>query len=252
MRFVYLDESGIGDARAEPFVVVAGVIVHADTQIKAIENYLYDMAVRYVHPLLRKFTYFHAKELFRGGKIFDRQTYSDEYRWNILQEICEIPKQFDLPVVMGFVPREKYKAVPNRSSWSPKELNAGAQTAAATVCLIGIERHMRQMAEKEVAALIYENNDNAKASIRDAQRMLKDSDFTKNLGVDVLSPEMAKYLPLEKIVESPLFSEKNESSILQVADAMAWALNLKLRAGAQCDRFFGPIDSQLIMRPKSF
>jgi hypothetical protein len=72
--------------------------------------------------------------------------------------------------------------------------------------------------------------------------MLKDPDFTRHLGADVFSPSWSAYLPLSRIVESPLFSEKNESSILQVSDAMAWAINRKLRNAEECDRFFEPID----------
>jgi hypothetical protein len=32
MRFIYLDEAGISNPAQEPYVVVAGAIVHADTQ----------------------------------------------------------------------------------------------------------------------------------------------------------------------------------------------------------------------------
>lgn len=250
MRFAYLDESGIGDAKAEPFVVVAGVIVHADRQIKAIENYLQDMISDYVHPHLQKFTTFHAKELFSGGKTFTRQIYTAELRWKILGEICEIPKKFDLPVVMGFIPRDKYKDAPCRSQWKNNQLTVGAQTLASICCLIAVEKYMRQSDETEVAAIIYENNDHAKSSIKNAQRMLKDSEFSKYLALDFAWGKA--YLPLSRIVESPLFSEKNESSILQVADAMAWAINRKLRSADECDRFFEPIDKQLTIRARSF
>lgn len=250
MRFAYLDESGIGNAKAEPFVVVAGIIVHADRQIKAIEQYLRDMIYTYVNSHLRKFTTFHAKELFRGGKTFTRTAYSDELRWKILHEICEIPRRFDLPVVMGCVPREQYKIAQHRSHWKDSALTAGAQSLASICCLIAIEKYMREVDDIEVAATIYENNDNAKRSIKDAQRMLRDSDFAKYLVSDLAWG--APYLPLSRIVETPLFSEKHECSILQVADAVAWTINRKLRNAPECDRFFEPIDKQLIIRARAF
>ncbi len=252
MRFAYLDESGIGNAKAEPFVVVAGVIVHADLQIRSIEQYLRDMAGDYVHPQLRKFTHFHAKELFSGGKTFNRQTYPQELRWKILREICEIPRKFDLPVVMGFVPRDKYKDAAFRNSWNDKKLVVGAQVLASTCCLIAVERYMRQTDGSEVAALVYENNNDARGLIRNTQLMLRDSDFTSHLSDDFLGATWRSYLPLSQIVESPLFSEKNESSILQVADAIAWSINRKLRNADKCDMFFEPIDEQLIVRARSF
>lgn len=252
MRFAYLDESGIGNPKAEPFVVVAGVIVHADIQLRPIEQYLCDMADDYIHPQLRKSTTFHAKELFHGGKTFSRTAYPQEIRWKILREICEIPKKFDLPVVMGFVPREKYKAATFRNEWNGSKLTVGAQLLASTCCLIAVEKYMRQTSGTEVAALIYENNNEAKGPIKDAQRMLRDADFTALLSEDFFGAQWRSYLPTSRIVESPLFSEKNESSILQVADAVAWSINRKLRNANNCDMFFEPIDKQLIVRARSF
>lgn len=249
MRFAYLDESGIGNAKEEPFVVVAGVIVHADRQIKAIENYLHDMISDYVHPLLQKFTRFHATELFNGRKTFAKQTYPRELRWKILREICEIPNKFDLPVVMGFIPRDLYKTAPARRHWKEQELTVGAQSVASICCLIAVEKYMRQTDETEVAAIVYENNDHARSAIRKAQRMLKDPDSAEHITSSLAWG--GAYLPLSRIVESPLFSEKNESSILQVADAVAWAINRKLRNADECDRFFEPIDNRLIIRPRT-
>lgn len=251
MRFVYLDESGVGDAKHEPFLVVAGVIVHADIQLKAIEAYLTSMKTDYVHPTIRKFTHFHAKELFHGGRIFTRETYSDNIRRSILQEICEIPGKFDLPVVLGFIHREKYRVSSHRVNWEAKHLLVGAQSVASICCLIQTEHYMRKSNDNEVASVIYENNNDARKSIKDSQRMLKDGEFTKNFGSDVLTDQARKLLPLSRIVESPLFAEKNESSILQVADAVAWAINRKLRNADECDRFFGPIFPQLIVRTPS-
>lgn len=153
---------------------------------------------------------------------------------------------------MGYVNRTDYSVASYRKDWKQKDLNVGAQSFASMTCLIAVEKYMREADDKEVAALVYENNDQAKKQIRVTQRFLKDHDFTKFLGSDVLSPNYAQYLPLTRIVESPLFSEKNESSILQVADAMAFAINRKLRNAEECDRFFEPINQQLIIRAKSF
>ena len=45
MRFVFLDEAGTAD---EPCVVTAGVIVHADKQLRLAEQRLRDLAVKYL------------------------------------------------------------------------------------------------------------------------------------------------------------------------------------------------------------
>ena len=178
MRFTYLDESGIGNAKTEPFVVVAGVIVHADVQIRSIEQYLRDMASNYIHPPSHKFTHFHAKELFNGGKIFNRQTYPQELRWKILRELCEIPEKFDLPVVMGFVPRDKYKSAAFRSGWDDKKLAVGAQGLASTCCLIAVERYMRQTDGSEVAAVA--RGDTARAVGRRVSTLGDDNPLVTN------------------------------------------------------------------------
>ena len=80
MRFVYLDESGVGDPKREPFLVVAGVIVHADIQLKAIEKYLASMVECFVPPDKKEGFFFHARELANGGGAFDRNSYPEVAR----------------------------------------------------------------------------------------------------------------------------------------------------------------------------
>jgi len=253
VRFVYLDESGIGSQKSEPFVVVAGVIVHADNQLKAIEQHLHKMVETHVHPLLQKFSCFHAKELFNGGTLFTRERYPRESRWAILEELCSIPNKFDLPVVVGVVDREEYKSITWRKDWKPKDLASGAQMLASIVCMIAAEKYLRKYSPGEVAALIYENNDTAKTLIKNAQRMLKDGDVAKILGPNFIGPRFWSYLPLTKIAEDAFFSEKRSGSLLQVADAVAWAVNRKLRNDTVGDRFFAGFDKQInIIRPRAF
>jgi hypothetical protein len=105
MRMVYLDEAGISNPAHEPHVVVAGVIIHADRQWKAVELHLNDMADRYVPGDRRAGFVFHAKDLFHGSGAFPRNQWSREKRWEILDELIAIPEQLDLAVVPGYVER---------------------------------------------------------------------------------------------------------------------------------------------------
>src|SRR5262249_22250897 len=84
MRFIYLDASGLGKRDLEPNVIVAGVIVHADKQYRALAKYLSDMADEYVRPDRRGGVACCAAELFSGGKNFPRDEYEKEARWKIL------------------------------------------------------------------------------------------------------------------------------------------------------------------------
>src|SRR5689334_2437387 len=89
VRMVFLDEAGTGNPAKEPFVVVAGVIIHADQQWKAIENHLFQMMQRHSPIPFGELPYnycFHATELFSGGKIFARELVPREQRWAILDE----------------------------------------------------------------------------------------------------------------------------------------------------------------------
>jgi hypothetical protein len=102
---VYLDEAGISKPDLEPFVVVAGVMIHADKQWHAVEAHLSSLTDRYVPPAKREGFSFHATELFSGGKTFTREEWPKEERWTILDQLVAIPGKFELPVVAGWVAR---------------------------------------------------------------------------------------------------------------------------------------------------
>lgn len=74
LRLVYIDEAGISNPKQEPFLVVAGVIVHADQKLNAIERHLEHILERHIPARQRDGFVFHATELFNGGgKVFRRQ-----------------------------------------------------------------------------------------------------------------------------------------------------------------------------------
>ena len=103
VRMIYLDAAGLSNPVQEPYVVMAGVIVNADKQWKALSQYLSDMADEIAPPEHREGFAFHATELFSGGKMFPREKYEREWRWRVLDELCLIPKHFDLPIVWGYI-----------------------------------------------------------------------------------------------------------------------------------------------------
>jgi hypothetical protein len=243
-RYVYLDESGIGDPDREPYLVVAGVIVHADIQLLGLEQYLRDMAAEYVPEEKRPGFFFHAKHLWNGtgpGSVFDRATYPRERRLEALQDLCEIPERFDLPIVVGNIHRAKYAA---KHGQQVKDFTASIQAVASTVCLISVEKYMRKYWPDEVATLVYENNDEAKKLIRGTHNQIRNTD-TKNK----VSGSFAEFLPIQKIAETAFFAEKTESSSLQVADAVAHTIFRKLRGDPDVDRFYKPMEKQIAYMP---
>jgi hypothetical protein len=105
LRMIYLDEAGISNPAHEPFVVMAGIIVHADQQWKILERYLSDMADEFAPPEKRDGFIFHAKELFSGGKTFNREDFPKEKRWEILDYLVAIPEKFEFGIAWGLVER---------------------------------------------------------------------------------------------------------------------------------------------------
>lgn len=248
MRFVYLDESGVGNPENDPFIVVAGVIVDADRQLRAIQKWLHSMIEDHVHPDQRQNFCFHVHQIFHGNGVFsDTNIYSKEVRYKIFGEILEITEKFELPIVMGHANRAELAAKYPGSKTSV--LNVFAQTSAASACLISIQRFMSHFLE-EVATAVYENHDQAKKSIRQTHNFLKDGTNT-----EVMREQMSEWsesLPLTQVAETAFFAEKQESSVLQVADAVVFTIKRKLQNATDCDIFFGQIDKQLFVRASAF
>jgi hypothetical protein len=242
MRIVYLDEAGISNPKHEPFVVVAGVIINADKEWLSVEQYLRDMVGRRVPIDRRSGFFFHATELFSGGKTFPRETWPRELRWPILRELCEIPSIFGLPVVVSHISREEFAKV--NVGMNAPEITIQAQVIASAGCTLTVERYMRNQANAdEVALLIHENNQRAAAWLRGLHNILR-----TEIGMMpfVGYSELMKYLPLGRIIDTVHFAAKTDSSILQVADACAFACKRKLMGTKEADYFFEPLRSAFV------
>lgn len=101
MRFIYVDEAEI--SAHEPYAVVVGVAVHADQQWKLLERCLRDLIPDEIPQSQRAKFYFHATELFSGGRTFDRASWPKEKRWALLESIVSIPRKFNVPISFGFM-----------------------------------------------------------------------------------------------------------------------------------------------------
>lgn len=242
LRFVYLDESGVGDPNVEPTLCVGGVIVNADQQLKAVERHLLELVNTYVPPEKQNGFIFHAQEMMNGGGIFVRNEYPQELRLKALEDVCAIPTKFDLPIVFHAVDRKKIIAAhPNDSIG---DLNTYCAAACSTACLIEVERYMREEAHSgEVATLVYENTDKARKHIRDVHNYLKTNAASYAAG----SPsDWSRYIPVQRIAETAFFAEKSDSSLLQVADAIAYVLNRQFRAVSGTERFISKFRERII------
>jgi Protein of unknown function (DUF3800) len=244
MRFIYLDEAGVSAPKHEPYVVVAGVIIDADRQWKDIEQHLHALADLYAPPAHRRKFIFHATELFSGSKKFPREEFSKEARWSILDALIAVPSAFSLPIVFGSIDRITLaKSYPTDT---PAKLTNMAQGIAYVVALYQAEYWMKTYADEgEVAAVVMENNRQAKETIASAHDFIQArySDFLQRYGLEKVG--------VQHIIETPHFSEKHMHSPLQIADACAFAIKRHRMKTPECARFHDPLIPRLVMRYKS-
>ena len=222
VRFVYLDESGI--SVNESVAVVAGVIVNADLQWKAVEKYLAELIDEYVPPERREGFVFHAKDLFHGtGRtIFDRRTFPLPRAHEALKKILAVPALFSLPVVCGYFNKDL------DSKWTPRGHARVNQTIAFSLCAFAAEKYMRDHAQpSELAAMVAENNNDTRKMVKEMHVVMKgQGPHVKN--AELYFSQLAKVdpdcLPVRRIVDTVYFAEKGDAILLQIADACAFML----------------------------
>lgn len=241
-RFLYLDESGVANPGQEPWVVVAGIIIHADRQWKLLEERLSALADDYAPGGSRDGFVFHAKELWSGGKVLVRGEYPAERRWEALMAICSIPEEFKIPVVFGAVHRAFYHQF-SQGSLSQKDVTLDAQVIAFGECVTATEYYMRTEADpSEVATVTVEHNSQTYRLFRDQHRQLKSVTWLS----EGMHPSALLFWPVTRVVDSVNFCEKHDSSILQIADACAFVIRKKLEANLDAEPYWEAFKNQLM------
>ena len=243
MRVLYLDEAGIGKMESDPIMVVAGVLIHADSQWMALANRLEEI-LRDATPLGAAVpSHLHAKDIFHGSREFDRRTWSDTIRFGLLAKIAALPVEFDVPVVWAHIDRKEWAQDRKATGDSPAELLTDAYTICAVTCLMKTEVYMRTQENRtEVASVVLEQN----GSIQ--QRVPEMVQFMRNPGpeTDNLMPGWERTIPLRHIIDAPAAQPKSASSILQLADYCAFALKRRLQSAAKSDKLVAPFAQQLL------
>lgn len=105
-----------------------------------------------------------------------------------------------------------------------REIVAVIHALAFTGCTVAAEKYMREKAESsEVATLNAENNTQTAAAVREMNNLLRGTTHSK-LEMMMWSRNLQQgldFLPLRKIVHAVSFQDKNDASLLQIADACA-------------------------------
>jgi len=237
---VYLDESGTHDLNGT-FIYAGVAVPDGPLQLK-IERHLAQLAEKYIRREdLSAGVVFHATNLMQGNGAF--KTYDRDRLRDALQRLCEVPRLFNLPVLMGVCDVDRI-ARKYEISEGKQKLRAGITIAACT-CAIGVERFLREATpDDQRGTLIFENNDARVDILRNHNYLRSPEAIAEREHL----PDWSEFLPFQRIAEAPVFKEKRETPLLQVADAVAFTLNRKRNQAAGIDRFFDPINGQLILR----
>jgi hypothetical protein len=221
--------------------VVAGVVVNADKQLNAVENYLERLMHRHIPQEHHDGFVFSAKHIFNGNKtVFDRNKMPLQKRLEIAGDLAAIPKKFNLQFSIGYVDRSHMpESLPRGLSVAEK--TAASHAMAFMACAMSVEQWMRRNAPNEVCMLVAENNDQAKKFITDSQRYHQDKKI-----VSKLSEVERKFFPLRKIKEDPLFQPKRQNHPLVIADLVAYVWKKALMKDSKYDRFMRELIKSVI------
>jgi hypothetical protein len=218
LRFVFLDEGGI--SRYEPFVVVAGVIVHGDEQLIPLERELANLVKKHIPKEHQPGFVFHATDIWSGtGKIFgDRDRWTLDRRLIILRDLARIPRKLDIPIVHESYEKAKFlEDRPKSSIPTAHEISVAAHAVAFASCTLRIEEYMRECFSSEVAQIVAEDNDQARKMIKNVHDGFRYPQRLEGIIRNTL-------LPLRHIRGSVHFADKNESAPLQIADLCAFII----------------------------
>jgi hypothetical protein len=253
VRIAFLDESG--RSRGEPFIVVAGPIVHGDRTYRQLVVHLRNIATQFIPEDDRNGFIFHAKDIYHcSGPYFKpRKTdWPPERRLPILQALSDIPRRFGLPITFGSVDKAASRPSimrPLRPDVPEKQLahfvDAMEHVIAFSRAEIGIDMQMFQFPRDEICMIIAEDTDRIKVIAKRAHAILRDPD---TIAADPIFSRMSG-LPLRKVEDTPHFAAKADSAPLQIADVCAFLIMRRLWRRPETQPFFEAIAPQLVWLP---
>ncbi len=218
-RNAYIDEAGIANQQQEPIVVVAGVIVHADTQWRPLHEHFLSLMQQFVPVSQQEGFVFHAKDIWHGsGKIFAREKWEGRDRRDVLRALVSTISKFQLPVVWGAASRENVaKALNNNGITNPNAVTQVAFMCAFAECASCADTWMKRNGKKECLSLVIENNNELRRITKQTYREIRHPTnrlILSRLGIS----------PIERIIDAPSFMEKEDAPPLQLADVCAFLI----------------------------
>ncbi len=241
VRVLYLDESGIGKITNDPIVVVAGVVVHADTQWGPLASKLEKLLSEAVPLGVKRPQHLHAKDIFHGSGEFPRETWDQARRNQLLHAVGSLVGEYNLPVVWSAADRGTHAR--KHPDDTPAQQLGDIYTICAVGCFMQAEAFMRQSHnDAEVCSIVMEQNHELQKGIPGMVAALKNP--VEAFGE--LEPGWERIMPLRKLIDTPACQPKTASSILQLADYCAFAIKRVMQGSAGARRLTGPLAGNLL------
>ncbi len=237
MRIAYLDEAGLSTKAHEPHVVVAGVITNPDTHYQVIEAHIRALAADVLGDKAKSFYgkpyVFHAQDVWHGSGDFKREEWPLPTRMALLKALCQIPKDFDLPVIFGVVAKKDRNA---KLSFLHNE--------AYLLTAKRLEGWMDENTRNEVVAIISERCDKEHmARITAFHQLIVDKSMSDR-------PALPHQFVSKHIIEAPIFLDKYSSPLLQLADVCAFVLKRKMQKCPHVEPLFDLLKGAMWHKPK--
>jgi hypothetical protein len=202
MRLTYFDDCGLFNAKQEPYIVVAGILVDADKQLIGVEERINQIASSVFPPTLPPKFHFHAKDLFHGSGFFPRAQWRVEDRMSILMEIAKIPGEFNLPVTYAFVRRDSIPRYSYPPGMTEREREVRAYINTVARFCESVEEFMTRRATDEVTVIIAEDKDSVRTRLKRAHNEYRDHNAMKQRN------PLLVYFPFYHIREGLHFLQK--------------------------------------------
>lgn len=242
VRVLYLDESGVGSIRKDPYLVVAGVLINADTEWMPISNDLAQILDDTTPNGLERPPCIHTKDVFHGSRHFHRDKWPAENRIDVIAGVGGIPAKYDVPVVWCAMDRREYaKQHPEEP---PDQQKADIYCICMLVCLFHAEAYMRGLEDSsEVCSVVLEENKELQKRIPELMDWIRHADRH----AEALPKGILNLLPFRKIIDNPGSQPKTASSILQVADYCAFSLKRRVQRSHGGNHLIAPLVSQFLV-----
>lgn len=231
VRIVYVDESGRGNVRDEPYFVVAAAITSPDHHWRKLRQHYVDLANDFFatstddDERIDEYV-FHAKDVWHGSGDFSRDQYSVHERIKLMESLANVPALYGITICFGIIDKAAIRQSFERENppW------AASHSIAYAKAMQQVDTWMKKnCGEDEVASVKAEDTDSVKKTIEAFHEGLLKRD-----------PYDAYYdqglFKTERIIDGVDFTKKANSPVLQIADHCAWLARRRLTG---CKRIEG-------------